>query len=301
MMGAKYVLGVFVAIICGVINSSGVMLQKKVVNEVPLHLRDKGLMRRVMIKPLWILGLFLQVGLGAALFVLAQYLIGPALVPGLMASGLIVLALGSVKLMGEKLSLPEYAGIFLMTVAILLLGLSQMAISVEVGRASLALSSIIRRIAIFTVSLFGLGGIMHLVALHSAGRKGVIVGFSNGFLYALSNFWVSPISWVAAPVLGGKADSSQLGIFIAAGVILIFTNVVGIIQIQQAFRFGQVSNVIPVQQIPIQTAPVLVYFYAFSLRPPNSLSSALIIIGVLLIIFSGFLLGRRQEQMEKIH
>lgn len=300
-MGAKYVLGVFVAIICGVINSSGVMLQKKVVNEVPLHLRDKGLMRRVMIKPLWILGLFLQVGLGAALFVLAQYLIGPALVPGLMASGLIVLALGSVKLMGEKLSLPEYAGIFLMTVAILLLGLSQMAISVEVGRASLALSSIIRRIAIFTVSLFGLGGIMHLVALHSAGRKGVIVGFSNGFLYALSNFWVSPISWVAAPVLGGKADSSQLGIFIAAGVILIFTNVVGIIQIQQAFRFGQVSNVIPVQQIPIQTAPVLVYFYAFSLRPPNSLSSALIIIGVLLIIFSGFLLGRRQEQMEKIH
>ncbi|HUT52220.1 MAG TPA: hypothetical protein VM658_02405 [bacterium] len=300
-MGANYVLGVFVAIICGVVNNVGVMLQKKAVNEVPLEARKKGLMRQLIKKPLWVLGLFLQVGLGAATFIIAQDLIGPALVPGLMASGLIVLAVGSVKLMGETLSRSEYAGVFLMAAGILLLGLSEMSISLEVVRESLAVSGIIARIAIFTLSLFFLCGIMYLVSLRSTSRKGVIMGFSNGFLYALSNFWVSPMLAVIAVVLAAKGSPAQLVIFILACVILIGANLMAIIQIQQAFRFGQVSNIIPVQQIPIQIAPILVYFYAFSLKPPQSISSALIIIGVLLIIVSGFLLGRRQSEMERIH
>jgi len=299
-MGTKYIIGVIVAIICGVVSTVGVMLQKKVVNDVPLESRDKGLMRQLMKKPLWLLGLFLQVGLGAATFIIAQELIGPALVPGLMASGLIVLAIGSVKLMGETLNMSEYIGVFLMTIGILLLGLSEMAINVEVVRESLALSSIIFRITIFTVSLFFLCGVMHLVSMRSARRKGVIMGFSNGFLYAQSNFWVSPLLAVITLVLAAKGSHAQIIIFILACIILLGTNIVAIIQIQQAFRFGQVSNVIPVQQIPIQIAPILVYFYAFSLRPPKNISSVFIIIGVLLIIISGFLLGRRQSEMEKI-
>jgi len=299
-MGTKYIIGVLVAIICGVVSTVGVMLQKQVVNSVPLQSREKGLMRQLIKRPLWLLGLFMQLGLGAATYMIAMDLIGPALVPGLMASGLIVLAIGSVKLMGETLNMSEYIGVSLMAIGILLLGLSEMSISIEVVRESLALSSIIIRITIFTVSLFFLCGVMHLVSMISTRRKGVIMGFSNGHLYALSNFWVSPLVAVIVLVLSARGTSAQVIIFIVACFILVGTNVTAIVQIQQAFRHGQVSNIIPVQQIPIQIAPILVYFYAFSLKPPQSISSALIIIGVLLIIVSGFLLGRRQSEMERI-
>lgn len=48
-------------------------------------------------------GLLLEYGVGSAAYMIAQNLIGPALVPGLMAAGLIVLAIGSVKIIGETL------------------------------------------------------------------------------------------------------------------------------------------------------------------------------------------------------
>ena len=93
-MTFKYLLGVGLAILCGVVNNLGVLLQKKVVN---VHAaQEKGFMRTLVKNWVWWLGMFLQVGVGMGTFVAAQALIGPALVPGLMASGLIVLALGSV-------------------------------------------------------------------------------------------------------------------------------------------------------------------------------------------------------------
>ena len=299
-MDGKYVLGVFVAILSGIFITVGAMLQKYVVSQTPLEIRKQGLMRHVIRRPRWLLGLVMQLVLGAACYMLAMDLIGPALVPGLMAGGLIVLAIGSVKLMGEKLSRPEYLGLALMTIGILLLGLSGMTIRLELVRESLFHASTLMRIAVFTGGLLLLSGMAHLVSLRSTRRKGVILGFSNGILYALSNFWVSPLMAVIMLALTGRGTSAQLTIFVVACFVLVGTNLTAIVQIQQAFRHGQVSNIIPVQQIPIQIAPILVYFYAFALRPPKNLSSAFIIISVLLIISSGFLLGRRQSELEKI-
>ena len=85
----NYVLGVAVAILCGVVNNVGVLLQKKVVNDVPPEARGQGFLKRLLKHPLWLLGLFLQIGVGTATFMIAVDLIGPALVPGLMASGLV--------------------------------------------------------------------------------------------------------------------------------------------------------------------------------------------------------------------
>ena len=63
---------------------------------------------------------------------------------------------------------------------------------------------------------------------------------------------------------------------------------------QETFRFAQAANTIPLVKVPVQIAPILVYFYVFALQPPEKLSALLLISGAFLVIVSGFLLGRRQ-------
>jgi hypothetical protein len=300
-MDFTYILGVGLAILSGILNQMGNLLQKKAVNDIPPEAREKRLMRTLIRNPTWIVGLFLAMGAGTAAFMVAVGLIGPALVPGLMASGLIVLAIGSVKLIGEKLSAVEYVGIFLMILGIALLGLSKLDVGAEVVRNRLALPGMVARITIFTMGLFMLWGLTHLAALKSPRRKGIVMGFSNGFPFSLSNFWISPLVAVGITVMSGKGSWGEIGLFVLASAILVGTNAFGIQQTQVAFKFGQASIVIPIQQIPVQTTPILVYFYVFSLEAPARSSAVLILCGALLIIVSGFVLARRQSELESIH
>lgn len=299
-MNAEYLLGVGLAILSGICFQTGLLLQKKVVNEVPKEAREKHFMMTLLKNPVWIMALVLQFGVGSLTFMFAQTLIGPALVPGLMASGLIVLAIGSVKLLGETLSRTECLGIFLMIFGVLSIGLSELGINIEIVRKTLLVSDTIFRIVLFSASLFLLWVSIHLVAIRQKGRKGIIIAFSNGFPFCLSNFWISPLLAVIFIVLGGKGTWGETVIFILASIILVGTNVLGVRQLQEAFKFAQASNVIPVQQVPVQITPILVYFYVFSLEAPARTSAIYMITGVILIIVSGFLLSRRQTEVEKI-
>ena len=157
------------------------------------------------------------------------------------------------------------------------------------------------RIALLTVCLFALWGVTHLASLRSARRKGILMAFSNGFPFAISNFWVSPLLAVFTVVLTGGGTLAQTGLFVLASVILIGSNVFGIRQTNEAFRFAQASNIIPVQQLPVQITPILFYFYVYALTPPKRISVFFITAGVALIITAAFLLGRRQSEIEKIH
>lgn len=300
-MDLNYLLGVVTALFCGASMQTGILLQKKVVNDMPVEDKEKHFLKSLLKSPRWLTGLMMEYGLGTVTFMTAQSLIGPALVPGLMAAGLIVLAIGSVKIIGENLSLSECTGIALMIAGIALLGLSELEISVETVRGCLAEAGIAARIAILTAGLFALWGITHLASLRSARRKGIIMAFSNGFPFALSNFWVSPLLAVFTVVITRRGTWTETGLFILASVILIGCNVFGIRQTNEAFRFAQASNIIPVQQLSVQTTPILFYFYVYALTPPKSASVFFIIGGVVLIITAAFLLGRRQSEIEKIH
>ena len=300
-MDLNYILGVVTALFCGACMQAGILLQKKVVNDMSPEEKEQQFLRTLLKHPRWLTGLILEYGLGTATFMTAQSLLGPALVPGLMAAGLIVLAIGSVWIIGETLHSSEWAGIFLMIAGIALLGLSELEISVEMVRDCISETGTAGRIAIITISLFALWGLTHLISLRSARRKGIIMAFSNGFPFALSNFWVSPLLAVFTVVLTGNGTWAQTGLFVLSSVILIGCNVFGIRQTNEAFRFAQASNIIPVQQLSVQITPILFYFYVYALTPPKSASVFLIIAGVALIITAAFLLGRRQSKIEKIH
>jgi uncharacterized membrane protein len=299
-MDINYVLGVATAIFCGICMQAGILIQKKVVNGLSVEDRARQFLATLLKNPRWLGGLLLEYGVGTAAYMIAQNMIGPTLVPGLMAAGLIVLVIGSVRIIGETLSFSEYLGIALLMAGIALLGLSELDIRVEVVRDRLADSNTAVRIAILTVSLFVLWIFTHLQSLKLARRKGIVMAFSNGFPFAISNLWISPLLAVFAIVMSGAGSWQQTGVFALASVILVGCNVLGIRQTNEAFKFAQASNIIPVQQLSVQITPILFYFYVYSLTPPNAISGVLIIAGVVLIISAAFLLGRRQTELEMV-
>ncbi|MFX0025484.1 MAG: DMT family transporter [Candidatus Hermodarchaeota archaeon] len=289
-----YWLGILLAISSGISNNYGTVLQKKVVNRFK---DDSKFMRTIVKKPLWLIGLILQTIIGGLLYFVAQFFIGPTLIPGLMGAGLIVLAIGSVKIVGEQLESLEIVGIFLMVIAIAFIGLSNMAINVEAQ--NFLEWELLLRIIVFTIVLFTLAGIFYLLQIKGI-NKGISLAICSGFMFALSNFWISPLMGVLSHVFGGSALLTEILIFIFSLIVLAFTNIFGITTIQKSFRVGQASNLIPIQQIPIQIAPPFYFLVVYFLPIPGVLSLIFLIIGIGFVIVSSFLLGKRQTQIESI-
>ena len=290
----SYLLGVFFAVLSGVLNNYGTVLQKKVVNKFR---ENPKFMTSLIKNPLWLFGLILQIIIGGIFFFIAQLYIGPTLIPGLMGAGLIVLALGSVKIVGEELKLSEIIGIILMVIAIALIGFSNMAI--DVNAQNFLDLQLILRIFIFTIVLYALAAVFYFMQLRNIYR-GLSLAIYSGFMFALSNFWISPLMGVIAPIFEGLAYPIEIIIFIVSIGFLIITNLFGTITIQKSFRVGQASNLIPIQQVPIQIAPVFYFLSVYLLQIPNLISLFFLISGIALVIVSSFLLGKRQTQLEKL-
>jgi len=295
MNGSSYLLGVFLAILSGSINNVGLVFQKKVVNEVA---DDAKFFRNLVKKPLWITGLLMELAIGSVFFMIAQLYIGPALIPGLMAFGLIFLAIGSVKIIGETLKKEEIIGIILMITAIFLLGLSEL--SVDIAGINILAFDLVFNITIFTIVLFLGTFICDILQRKIDKLKGILLAIASGFQFSLTNFWIAPLMAVIAHVFGGNASLGELFLFIASAIILIAASIIGIMKIQQSFQVANASRMIPIQQVPIQITPIIAYFFVFTLMPPTVLPIIYVLIGVALIILSSFLLAKRQAQLEAI-
>ncbi|MFX1477497.1 MAG: hypothetical protein ACFFCI_05155 [Promethearchaeota archaeon] len=295
MSGSFYLLGVFLAILSGSINNIGLVFQKKVVNEIP---SDAKFFRSLVKKPLWITGILMELAIGSVFFMIAQIFIGPALIPGLMAFGLIFLAIGSVKIVGETLKKEEFIGIILMMIAIFSLGLSEL--SIDITGINILAFDLILNMTIFTILLFLGSFICEILKRKIKKLKGILLAISSGFQFSLTNFWIAPLMAVITHVFGGNATFGEIYLFIASVVILITANILGIMKIQQSFQVANASRMIPIQQMPIQITPVIAYFFVFTLMPLKILPIIYVIIGVSLIILSSFLLAKRQAQLEAI-
>ncbi len=294
-MDFHYLTGVALGVVGGVLTQFGQLLEKRVVNQVRIDSREKGFFRRLVKSPLWVSGLVFGLGGGTAAYMLAQSMIGPALTPGLMASGLVVLAVGSVRMNHETLNTSEMVGIGVMILGILFLGLSGLAIDSSQVRTTLADNKALQRIAVFTVCFFLFSFGTRSLAPRIKNRRGMLIALANGFLACLSDFWINPLLALIVIVLGGHGTLSQSIIFTIASLILMTTASVITWQNQLAFKYAQASNVVPVAQVPIQISPILVYFVIFALTPPSSIAVFYILTGSILTIIAGFLLGRRQE------
>ncbi len=293
-MITRYLIGVALGLIGGILTQGGQLLLKKAVNEVRRSGSEK-YFRSLLKNRIWLSGFIFGVGGGTVAYILSQSMIGPALVPGLMAFGLIVLAVGSVKMNHEELNPGEMAGIFFMIVGVFLLGLSGLEITSTQVQAALANHAALLRIAIFTFSFLVLFLIVRSLIFRMKNRQGMFIALANGFLSCLTDFWVNPLIAVVFIVLSGRGTTLQWAIFIVACVILTTSGFFITWQNQLAFKYAQASNIVPVAQVPIQISPIVVYFFVFDLSAIHAASEFCILTGTILTIIAGFLLGRRQE------
>ncbi len=202
-MDLHYIAGVALGVLGGVLTQFGQLLEKKAVNQFRKDSQENGFFRRLVRSRIWLSGVFFGLGGGTVAYMLAQSLIGPALTPGLMASGLVVLAVGSVRMNRENLNTSEIVGIVLMIFGILSLGLSGLAINSTQVRTTLASQSALLRIAIFTLSFFTMSFITRSLASRIKDRRGMLIALANGFLSCLSDFWINPLLALIVIVLYG--------------------------------------------------------------------------------------------------
>jgi hypothetical protein len=150
----RYALGVAAALGAGAAYNTGQLAQKIAVNRLsPPEGAGGGarspLFVRLLRSPVWLSGFAVVLFLGTPLNVVAALWLGPAILPGLMSLGLVVLAVGAVKLAGEKLGAADIAGIALVMAGLALVGLSRLRI--DVAGAGIQEPALLRRLAIFTL------------------------------------------------------------------------------------------------------------------------------------------------------
>jgi hypothetical protein len=297
MQDIGYLIGVLCAIGSGIVNNLGTVYQKKVVNGLP---EGEKIGRNLLKSPLWLFGLFLQFVLGTIFFLLAYGLfipewgIGAALVPGLMAIGLVILTIGAIKILNERITKQDLIGIGLMIGAITLLGFS--ALETEVTKADLENGGFVLRVIIFTIVLVGISVFCQIFQNRSMKYKGILLAVFSGCMLTISNFWVAPLVKMLEFVFGGQF----IIFFVIAAIILVLTNFLALYKLQQAFQHGQAANLIPIQQVPIQIGPIFIYLAVFIAIPPKVYSLPFMLVGVCLIIVSSFLLARHQARLEEI-
>ena len=294
----SYLYGVILAIASGISNNVGTVLQKKVVNDLPTEAKEQRFFRSLVKNGLWLVGLLLQLAVGTAFFMLAQVYIGPALIPGLMAVGLIFLAIGSVKIVGESLTRTEIIGIALIIAATFTIAFSELVINIVVF--DFLETGFLMRVAVFTVAI-----IVMIVILEASQRRvmrirAIARALMSGLLIAMTNYWIAILMATIVHVFDGTFVPLELGLFAISAVILVLDNIFALGTLQSAFLSGQANLIIPIQQVPIQITPGLVFLLMFFLPAPSVLSLVLFFAGVGMILISSFFLGRRQVALESI-
>lgn len=274
----------------------GTLIQKSVINK---HSNDPKFIRSLIRNPIWFMGLLLQIVIGGLVFYfIAIIFIGPALVPGLMSVGLIVLALGSVKILKETLGKEEIFGILLMIVGVTFLGFSEL--SIDVSTFNILDSGFIIRIIVFTIVILSLAIIFEFLRRKHEKYKGLLMAIEAGLILSLNTVWASPGTTVVTHVVNGIIIDEEIIFGIIIGITLLLIVAIGITIGQISLKYGQANILVPLTSVPIQTIPVIAFFIIFLSTPPSILSIIFIIIGFTLIIISSFLLTKRQVKLEKI-
>jgi hypothetical protein len=294
----SYLYGVALAVASGISNNVGTLLQKKVVNDLPGEAKEQRFFRSLVKNPMWLVGLLFQLAIGTVFFMLAQVYIGPALIPGLMAVGLIVLAIGSVKLIGESLTRTEIIGITLIMIAIFTIAFSNLVIDIVVF--DFLETGFLIRVTLFTSATVALVLILEALLRKWTRIQAVARALMSGLFISMSNYWIAILMATIVHVFDGTFVLLELILFAVSAVILVLDNIFALSTLQTAFLSGQANLIIPIQQVPIQIVPGLVFLLIFFLPVPSILSLVLFFGGVGMIVASSFILGKRQVVLESI-
>nr|MDO8099110.1 hypothetical protein [Candidatus Njordarchaeota archaeon] len=289
--------GILLGLASGFVNNMGLVFQKMAINKLP---EGQKVTRRLLKNKLWLLGYIINGYLPLPFSVFALYFIGPALLPGLEGSGMIFLTMGSLKILRENLKLSEIVGILLVIVAIFSLAFSGLSVDITNYEYYLSSPDFFIRVILFS-ALVILGSIVLLVLRRTRkSRLGVLNAIDSGFMWVINNFWFALILAVVAHILLGTFVWTESLIFASAIPLLLSTQFLGVYRLQKSFEFGQAANMRPIQQTPIQIAPIFYFFALYLLPPPSELALPLSVTGIALLLTGMYLLSRRQAMLRAI-
>ncbi len=296
-MIGRYALGVAAALSAGAAYNAGQLAQKVAVNRLPEPENAGGGLRsslfaRLLRSPLWLAGFAVVFFVGTPLNVVAALWLGPAILPGLMSLGLVVLAVGAVTVAGEQLGAADIAGIALVMVGIVLIGTSRLRI--DVSEAGLHAPVLLTRLAVFTLCTASLGTVLLVTAAKTSGAQGPLRAIAAGLFYAPSNLWLAVVMNAVGHWLAGGPIREGLGLAAAALAIIIVSSALGTIVIQHAYRVGNASRVVPIQMVPQQIIPLLAFLLVFRSPAPSAWSLPLALGGAALILGGAGLLAGQQ-------
>ncbi|MEJ2248252.1 MAG: hypothetical protein P8Y97_01175 [Candidatus Lokiarchaeota archaeon] len=258
-----YWIGILLAIVSGIINQIGTIMQKDIINQ---NLDNPKFMKSLIKSPKWVIGLIMKMIIsGLFLYVIAQLFIGPALISGLMSSGLIVLAIGSVKILGERLQSREMLGIILNIVGILFLSFS--GVSLNISTYNFFEFNFILRIIIFAV-IFILIIFLIILLNKRLGDSGVLLALEAGLFYSYVTFWSSLISVSFGHLFNNSFQIIELSILIPSLALIGIFITLATVYSQRTLKYGKANILVPLTGVPAK--------------------------------ISSFILGKRQTELEKI-
>jgi drug/metabolite transporter (DMT)-like permease len=286
---AVAILGILSMLTGAAINNLGIVLQKRQVNlrsgrgdkrqvsDIGLFLRD----------PVWVLGIVMQTLLIWPFFLYALDTIGVTLAQPLSNSGIIVLVLGLVYFLGEKLKRTEALGVVLLVLSMISIGLGGVSgditqQSVLNPESSMQLGYLVMCVLVLSAILAALSAIVFRVQI-------VTLGLLSGSCYAI----VSISMQVFIVSLEDLSQIPAVLMFTLGLVGTVLGTVFGILTTQEAFKRGRGVNIIPFMQITMNLIPIAAGLWVFG----QVLSQPLFFwLGAACIIIAASMLARFQEQ-----
>ncbi len=292
-MDRNYLLGVSTAILAGMAFYSGIVLQKAAVSKLQDHSQ---LMARLIRTPLWLEGFAIQFVIGVPLNLVAAALIGPAILPGLMATGLIALVIGSIRFSHEAFGWADGVGILFVMAAAALLGLAGLGIDMKnVDFYDRAFQS---RLAAFSMVVASFSVACYLLQRKDGPLRGIFRTLDAGFLFVQSNLWLSVMMGFVYRWGAGLFSPGDVVLAITATAIAATASILGVTETQRAFQVGDATRLVPIQAVPQQILPVITFFIVFQLTPSNQDAMILAGAGVTLVLLGSTLLARRQVHLQ---
>ncbi|MHA1276213.1 MAG: hypothetical protein ACTSQI_00885 [Candidatus Helarchaeota archaeon] len=282
------IIGVILGIIAGLMFSYGAVLQKKAVDKMPdIKLSDYKTITPLLKNRTWVIGVVVGT-MGGIPYILSQLYIGLGYTQLLIATGLILLAYMASKMLHEPLGLVEYAGIGLILLGSIFLGLANLQpVDIAVSDPNFLRNALIFYIPFFSIILLGML-VYKLTDRGAAKNLGAISGIIFGCGAGFSQMGILAF-----------AEGYILFLFIAY-IILAIGTILGTVVANIAFQKGKAVVVIPIQSAGNYLIPVLAGLTIFNqtfLNPDYFWT--FFVPAIVLIMVGVFFLARIQAEMEQ--
>lgn len=283
----RFVLGITAGILSGIVSAAASVIQKKAVNAID---PTEPLIRRLIRSPLWLMTLAMTFFVGSPLLFACYAAIGPTLPSALGAVGLVAVPVLARMVVKERPRLREYLGALAVAAGVVLMTLAGLSLNPE-GMDWLDPSFLLR-------AAYSLGGVLLIaLALFFLGRRvpilaGLFFALSAGCGFALSNSLITPVAGQLWNFMVDGFDGDSFAIAISVGACLLAINVAGIALSQFALRRGKASNIVPLQQVPVQLVPIFLHvaLYRKAITAEGILP---LVCGVLLLLAGVLALGEK--------